>query len=155
MRYCGKPIGAECGTAKNGTKKRYYKCLGRKNGRCCTKTAVRKDVLEKYVIDNIVNFLTNENYMSYMAQKLLEFQDRNIKENVILNNLIKRQKQTEMQINNIISAIENGGTSNTAMKRLRDLEKQTSEIEKQIKIEKPNHQTNLKKKIFCVTTNLL
>ena len=49
-------------------------------------------MLEKYVIDNIVNFLTNENYMSYMAQKLLEFQDRNIKENVILNNLIKRQK---------------------------------------------------------------
>lgn len=34
MRYCGKPIGAECGTSKNGTKKRYYKCLGRKNGRC-------------------------------------------------------------------------------------------------------------------------
>lgn len=145
MRYCGKPIGAECGTAKNGTKKRYYKCLGRKNGRCWTKTAVRKDVLEKYVIDNIVNFLTNENYMSYMAQKLLEFQDRNIKENVILNNLIKRQKQTEMQINNIISAIENGGTSNTAMKRLRDLEKQTSEIEKQIKIEKAKSPNKLKK----------
>ena len=27
--YCGKPISAECGTARNGKKKYYYKCVGR------------------------------------------------------------------------------------------------------------------------------
>lgn len=143
--YCGKPIGAECGTAKNGTKKRYYKCLGRKNGSGCTKKAVRKDVLEKYVIDNIVDFLTNVNYMDYMAQKLLEFQDRNIKENVILNNLIKRQKQTKKSIDNIMRAIETGGTSSSVMKRLRELETQTIEIERQIQIEQAKSPNKLTK----------
>lgn len=134
--YCGKSIGAECGTAKNGTKKRYYKCLGRKNGSGCTKKAVRKDVLEKYVIDNIVGFLTNKSNTDYMVQKLLEFQDHNIKENVILNNLIKQQKQTKKSIDNIMQAIENGGTSSSVMKRLRELESLLEEIENNIQIEK-------------------
>ncbi len=143
--YCGKSIGAECGTAKNGTKKRYYKCLGRKNGSGCTKKAVRKDVLEKYVIDNIVGFLTNENYMDYMTQKLLEFQDHNIKENVIINNLIKQQKQTKKSIDNIMQAIETGGTSSSVMKRLRELETQTIEIERQIQIEQAKSPNKLTK----------
>lgn len=38
--YCGENINAESGTAKNGTKKYYYKCNGRKNRKNnCKKTA--------------------------------------------------------------------------------------------------------------------
>ena len=44
--YCGSPVSAECGTAKNGERKRYYKCLGRKNGNGCKKSQARKEVLD-------------------------------------------------------------------------------------------------------------
>ncbi len=74
--YCGKPIGAESGTATNGEKKRYYKCLGKKHHNGCTKTQVRKEVLEKYVIDNIVGFLSNKTNLDYMVDKLLECQEK-------------------------------------------------------------------------------
>lgn len=134
--YCGKSISAECGTAKNGEKKRYYKCLGRKNGNGCTKPQVRKDVLENYVIENIVSFLTNKSNNEYMVQKLLELQDNNIQANTTLNNLIKQQKQTKKSIDNIMQAVENGGTSSTAMKRLIELESLLEEIENNIQIEK-------------------
>ena len=50
--YCGSPISAECGTAKNGQKIRYYKCLGRKHQSGCKKAQARKEILEKYVLDN-------------------------------------------------------------------------------------------------------
>ena len=40
--YCGSPISAECGTAKNGQKIRYYKCLGRKHQSGCKKSQVEK-----------------------------------------------------------------------------------------------------------------
>ena len=43
--YCGSPISAECGTAKNGQKIRYYKCLGRKHQSGCKKSQVRKEIL--------------------------------------------------------------------------------------------------------------
>ena len=53
-----------------------------------------------------------------------------------MTRLVKEQRQTENAIQNIMSAIENGGTSNTAMKRLRELETLSEELEKQIRIEK-------------------
>lgn len=128
------PVSAECGTAKNGEKKRYYKCLGRKNGNGCTKSQARKDVLEKYVLDNVIQQLQNN--MDYIVNTLLEMQDEYIKANSALTRLVKEQRQTENAIQNIMSAIECGGTSNTAMKRLRELETLSEELEKQIRIEK-------------------
>ncbi len=132
--YCGSPVSAECGTAKNGEKKRYYKCLGRKNGNGCTKSQARKDVLENYVLENVITQLQSN--MDYIVNTLLEMQDSYIKANSALTRLVKEQRQTENAIQNIMSAIECGGTSNTAMKRLRELETLSEELEKQIRIEK-------------------
>ncbi len=141
--YCGSPVSAECGTAKNGEKKRYYKCLGRKNGNGCTKSQARKDVLEKYVLDNVIQQLQNN--MDYIVNTLLEMQDEYIKANSALTRLVKEQRQTENAIQNIMSAIECGGTSNTAMKRLRELETLAEELEKQIRIEKAQSAYKLSK----------
>ena len=134
--YCGSPISAECGTAKNGETKRYYKCLGRKHNSGCRKSMVRKEVLEQYVIDNIIAEMSKPETINYITDKLLELQELNSETNVTLKQLAKEKRQTENSINNIMTAIENGGTSNTAMKRLRELESQNEELEKQICIEK-------------------
>lgn len=144
--YCGSPISAECGTAKNGEKKRYYKCLGRKHNNGCKKAMVRKDVLEQYVITNIVEKLSQPETINYIADKLLELQELKIQANVTLKQLVKEQRQTENQITNIMTAIENGGTSNTAMKRLRELESQNEELEKQICIERTKSTFKLSRK---------
>ena len=141
--YCGSPVSAECGTAKNGEKKRYYKCLGRKNGNGCTKSQARKDVLEQYVLDNVIQQLQNN--IDYIVNTLLEMQDEYIKANSALTRLVKEQRQTENAIQNIMSAIECGGTSNTAMKRLRELETLAEELEKQIRIEKAQSAYKLSK----------
>ncbi len=141
--YCGSPISAECGTAKNGEKKRYYKCLGRKRGNGCQKSQVRKEVLEKYVLDNIVEKLKSNK--EYIVKNLLELQEEYIKANSNLPRLVKEQRQTENAIQNIMSAIEKGGTSNTAMQRLRDLEKQQEELDRQIRIEKAQSSFKLSK----------
>ena len=119
--YCGSPVSAECGTAKNGERKRYYKCLGRKNGNGCKKSQARKEVLENYVLENIIMQLSNN--MDYIVSELMTMQENYIKANSALTRLVKEQRATENSINNIMTAIENGGTSNTAMKRLRELER--------------------------------
>ena len=134
--YCGSPISAECGTAKNGEKKRYYKCLGRKHSSGCTKKQVRKDVLEQYVLDNVLEQLQSPEILEYITDILLILQEQKIQANSTFKQLVKEQRQTENSINNIMNAIENGGTSNTAMKRLRELESKMEELEKQIRIEK-------------------
>ena len=69
---------------------------------------------------------------------LLEIQERRIKENSEMAILTKEKRQTENAINNIMDAIEQGGASPTAMKRLRDLESKLEDLQKRIEIEKAN-----------------
>ena len=142
--YCGSPVSAECGTAKNGERKRYYKCLGRKNGNGCKKSQARKEVLENYVLENIITQLSNN--MDYIVSELMTMQENYIKANSALTRLVKEQRATENSINNIMTAIENGGTSNTAMKRLRELEEKNAELEKQIRIEQSHSAFKLDRK---------
>ena len=53
--YCGQSVIGENGTAKSGERKYYYKCRGRKSRITdCNNPAIRKEVLEKIVIDNIM-----------------------------------------------------------------------------------------------------
>ena len=51
-------------------------------------------------------------------------------------NLLIEKKQTENKIQNILTAIENGGTIGTVMKRMRELEERNENIEREIIIEK-------------------
>ena len=134
--YCGQQINAECGTAKNGEIKRYYKCLGRKHQSGCKKSQVRKEILENFVIENVVSELSKENTMYKIVNGSLKIQNEQITANSALSNLLREQRQTETAINNIMNAIEQGGTTNTAMKRLCELEQKQEDLEKSIVVEK-------------------
>ena len=134
--YCGSTINAECGTAKNGQKVRYYKCLGRKHKNGCTKAQVRKEILEKYVLDNVIEQMSKPKTVEKVAEYLLQVQENSIKQNSALANLIKEKRQTENAINNIMDVIEQGGQSLTIVKRMRELESKLTDIEKRLAIEK-------------------
>ena len=66
----------------------------------------------------------------------MKMQNNAEKENSALSILLKQQKQVENALNNLVTAIENGITSNTTNKRLQDLEKQQEQLERQILIER-------------------
>lgn len=66
----------------------------------------------------------------------MAIQEKQSQANLVLNLLTKEQRQTENSIKNIMEAIENGGTSNTVMKRLRELESRQDELSKQILVER-------------------
>ena len=134
--YCGSTINAECGTAKNGQKVRYYKCLGRKHKNGCTKAQVRKEILEKYVLDNVIEQMNKPKTVEKVAEYLLQVQENRIKQNSAIANLIKEKRQTENAINNIMDVIEQGGQSLTIVKRMRELESKLADIEKRLAIEK-------------------
>ena len=113
-----------------------YKCLGRKHQSGCKKSQVRKEILEKYVLDNVCEQMQRPEILDKMATYLLQVQENRIKQNSVLTNLIKEKRQTENTINNIMQAIELGGQSATVMKRMRELEEKLTDIEKRLTIEK-------------------
>ena len=135
--YCGRPISAETGTARNGEVIRYYKCLGRKKDRNgCNKAMIRKDELEQLVIDNIVQELSKPATLDKIVFGLMQIQNSQTQVNSILNMLIKDKQHTETAIENMITAIENGVITNSTTKRLKELESRQEDLERQILIER-------------------
>lgn len=134
--YCGEKINSESGTAKSGQKKRYYKCMGRKTKNGCTKETVRKDILENLVVEEILSVLNNEKNINFIVKGLLKLQDKKFQANDTLNRLLKQLQQTEIAISNIMNAIEQGGSTNTAMKRIRELEDKKEMLDRTIILEK-------------------
>ena len=97
---------------------------------------MRKEVLEKIILENVIEQIQKSNSLDYIVSGLMQEQERQAQANIVLNLLLKEQRQTENAIQNIMTAIENGGTTNTVMKRMRELETRQSELERQILIEK-------------------
>ncbi len=134
--YCGMPISAETGTSKNGQVKRYYKCSGRKRGSDCNKSVIRKDLLENLVIDTTLEELSKPQVVNALVKGLLDIQEQQAKGTPVLNMLTKEKRQTENAIKNIMTAIEKGVITNTTTKRLKELEEQQENLERQILIER-------------------
>ena len=133
--YCGRPISAETGTARNGEVKRYYKCIGRKkdnNG--CIKTQIPKEFLEEFVSNVIIEKLIDTQNIDTIIAEIMRRQ--NLNENGNLKMLSNEKSRIDRALDNLVTAIENGITSNTTNKRLHDLEKQQEELERQILIER-------------------
>ena len=94
------------------------------------------EVLEKMVIDSVIEELSNSKTINFIVNKLLELQENQTKANIVLNLLLKEKQTTDTAISNIMAAIEQGGSTNTAMKRMRELEQRQENLEKEIAREK-------------------
>lgn len=130
------PISAETGTTRQGVVIHYYKCIGKKkysNG--CVKTQIRKEFLEEFVLNCIVEELSKPKMINYIVANLMRIQDEKIT-NQTLNLLLKEKGKVDKALDNIANAIENGIISNTTNKRLHDLEKQQEILEREILIER-------------------
>ena len=134
--YCGKSINGECGTSKNGQRKHYYKCFGRKRNSGCKKKMIQKDLLEKLVIEVIITILSNHENKETLISAVLKQQERRIAQNSILKVLLREQKQVNNALENMVAAIEQGVITNTTTKRLKELETRLEDLERQILIEK-------------------
>ena len=134
--YCGQSVIAENGTAKNGERKYYYKCRGRKaRVNDCKLKTFSKEQLEQIVINEIISALQEPDAMREMVQAILDERERRQKENSALLSLQKEQRQNEIALDNIMKAIERGIMNNTTNRRMKELEARQEELERLILIE--------------------
>ncbi len=147
--YCGRPISAETGTARNGEVIHYYKCIGRKkdhNG--CRKTAINKEFLEELIINATIDELSKPQIMDKIVKELLKIQDKQITDNAKLKILVREKSCISKSLENLMTAIENGIISNTTNKRLHELEEQQEDLERKILIEKARTQVKIPESIM-------
>lgn len=135
--YCGQSVIGENGTSKNGERKYYYKCRGRKMRlNDCQKSMFRKEELERLILDNIVQELSKPEIMEDIIRSLIKIQEETAKINLTLSLLQKEQKQVTTALDNIMTAIEKGVMNKTTNKRMQELEARQEELERLILIER-------------------
>lgn len=93
-----------------------------------------KETFENFVLNNVLKVLTNSKYVDVIIDTLFKIQET--QSNSIINSLVKEYKQAESSLNNIMKAIEQGIVNNTTNKRMKELENQLEDIDRQILIEK-------------------
>ena len=128
---CGASMAGESGTSKTGARHYYYGCVHRKNIRdkstACKKKPIRKDVLEKLVIDTTLDVILRESTIKSIAADLVAWQQAQ-KDTMILDGLRSRRKQCEKAIDNLVAALETGAASPTIAARIRDREDELENI---------------------------
>lgn len=134
--YCGNTISSDCGTLRNGTLVHYYKCRGKKRHKInCPNKSIRKELLEEIIISKIIEELQKPKNLNIIVDNVLQLQDNCIENNTKLKYLEKEIKHKQSQLNNIIKAIECGVVSKTTALRVKELETQIEELDKEILIE--------------------
>jgi len=138
--FCGKCeafMVGESGTGRQGIVHNYYKCNNRKFAKSCDKKTVKKDYIERLVVENTVQTVLNDKCIDQIADVVMEIQGR---ENTELPRLQNQLKETQKSIDNMIDAIEQGIITSSTKERLEKLEKEKETIEIAIineKIQKP------------------
>ncbi len=133
--YCGQPMTSESGTTKSGKVKRYYKCFGRKNGSDCQKSILRKEEIEKLVLDTTFQIFEDRKTLENFTEKVLAVHNQRINEQSTLKLLLSEQREIEKSVDNMLAAIEKGVVTNSTTRRLEQLETRLAEITEQIAVE--------------------
>ncbi|MBO4534317.1 MAG: recombinase family protein, partial [Clostridia bacterium] len=135
--YCGHNLVGESGTSKDGTRRYYYKCHGRKAHLCdCELKPINKNVLDKLVVDTLVNELTKPQIVEKIVKAITEYEKEQLENNAALKLLTNDKAEVDKAVENVLKAIQMGIISQKTVARLKELEARQSELEQQIEIEK-------------------
>lgn len=127
--HCGKPMVGTSGTGKGGRIYYYYSC--RQHGNKCLKTAERKEKLEWFVINYIVEeFLTDEN-ISIIADLVME-ELSNDEWSRKIRALEQQIGDVDSRIRNLMKALELDGDLQPVMDRITELREERKVLDRDL-----------------------
>lgn len=144
--YCGQKIRGDAGTSAKGHVIKYYTCAGRKKIKDkCKKQILRKDDLEKLVVEITLKALDNPDSIASLVDKIFELNEQRANTNSTLAILYNERIECQKAIDNIMKAIEQGIVTQTTKERLEELEARLDELKAKIKVEDSKARIKLSK----------
>lgn len=142
--YCGQGVSSDSGTAKSGVVMRYYKCRNRRT-KHCEQVPIRKEILEKLVIDATLETLNSTEAIEKVANLILAANAKRIADTSIINILTGQIAEKQKAIDNIMRAIEQGLVTNSTKERLETLDCEKAELEMKLAAEKSRGKLQIQK----------
>ncbi len=126
--HCGALMTAETGTGRHGGKFHYYTCSTKKKTHTCDKKNIRKEYIERIVVEDALKFLNPET-IEELADMAIAANKKDIEKNTIIPEIAAEIREIQKGIDNIIKMIEKGVSSDSLIKRINDLEAQKRDAE--------------------------
>ena len=134
--YCGSNIRGDSGTSSTGQVSKYYTCASRKQLKDkCKKHSLRKEDLEKLVIDITLKVLDDPKNLEPLVDKIFELNEKRAEVNNTLLILQSEMVETQKAIDNLMRAMEQGIITSTTKERLQELEGRKEEIKARLFVE--------------------
>lgn len=125
--HCGAVMTGECGRSENGSPYHYYTCSTRKKTHKCDKKPLRKEFIERVVVEDVLSLLTPEKIEEF-ADAAIKANREDIENNSLIPSLTADIKEVERKIDNLIRLAENTENSASLSARLNDLEAQRKDL---------------------------
>lgn len=135
MVICGKPVNSDAGTSKNGTIMRYYKCSGKRVSKQCQLRPIRKETLEKLVVDAVMEALATPQNLLKFADVVMILLKKRHGDRSVLNLLKKDLENVEKSIAKLLDCMEKGIYTASTKARLENLEEKRSLLSEKILLE--------------------
>ena len=119
--HCGAAMIGDSGTSKNGARHYYYTCQAHKARKGCQKKSVRKDWLESFVVDFILDNVLSDEHIEQTADVILRLQEEELQHSP-LSAMESEYNETQKKIRNINNAIAAGVWNASTSAMLKDLE---------------------------------
>ena len=130
---CKQRMSGESGTSKSGEIHYYYVCLSKRKKKAdCECKAVKKQVLEDYVIDATVAMLRKNSLIAKIAETIVKVHEKMMRDDNGLQILIKKRDETKRAADNVVKAIEQGIIMEFTKDRLTALQDELNRLEIEI-----------------------
>lgn len=136
--HCGSTMVGECGKSATGTIYHYYSCSSRKRFNTCDKRPIRKEFIERAVVEDALTLLTPEN-IEMLADMAIKQNLEDIENDQVIPALQAEIKELDRSITNLLKLVEKGAESETLANRLTELEKQKRNAEMQLSYAKDDY----------------
>ena len=153
---CGAPMAASntTNTLKDGTKKRirYYSCSNFRNkgSKVCSANSVRADVIEKYVMDQILEIVKSDKVLKQVVERVN--QENKVDIGALNHDIAYKQHQYDEvsgKLHNLVKTIEDNPDLTSALKatihqyetQLNDITNQMNQLKQQQNQEKLSYDT--------------
>lgn len=129
-------MAGENGKSQTGAKYYYYKCGNHKRAQGCKQKALRKEYLEKLVIDQAIKLIHQDGLIDFVAECAARIQKQ---ESTSLPLLYEHLKEVNKGIDNMLNAIQMGIITESTKERLDSLESDKKRLEIAIAEERMEH----------------
>lgn len=141
---CNHIISSSAGTSGSGEVRRYYKCTNFGKDKCNVKP-IRKEQLERLVVDATIEAFANDELIDQIADRILQANQVRINDTSMLNLLNKQMEELDKGIENLVNAVQQGIVTKSTQTRIMQLEQQKDDLEMKIAAERARGELSIKK----------